>query len=536
MLQKSTQFQILFEQQQIYNQQQIKKIYYEVLFLIRNQIFGFLLINFIKYISYKIKDFFQYVNSIKNQFIALFYYRCYLSQSGIADINLSIMRRQVVLLGQIGSGKTSMFNKICNTNLKTQAGGDSCTRQVFLRPSAYGKGFKALDTPGFGSDKQMLPHAAAIIAALQEGPVDRIIIVVKFDRIPLMKKSIQDSILPIKRYLNIITILVTHWDLSTNQADEQQIKKDVCGYFSINSYILSGINTRPKDICEQIEATFGNQSIIKINNSEIQGCFDLLEECQKNFEIVQEIDDCQTEFKKLCSMVEKFIFDYDRKSSDLDEVMHAIIQWLKKAAEDRILAFEMKQGQRLNQIYSQINDEFLAYLFHVELKKALTTDLQRTIQIASDAMRLKPDHPFNKIKQCPNCGLIWLKVLGCDGVTTCGNFPSTEYGATFSQLLNYQISYGQNGLQIVKKPPYQQIKINYDINNQKRATSIVQGCGAQLNWGALPPLTEGQMKVLNDPGLLDFLTDKREQTKCSRSANNKIDQEILNAKKNFNYQ
>ena len=36
----------------------------------------------------------------------------------------------------------------------------------------------------------MLTHAAAIIAALQEGPVDRIIIVVKFDRTANMKKSI----------------------------------------------------------------------------------------------------------------------------------------------------------------------------------------------------------------------------------------------------------------------------------------------------------------------------------------------------------
>ena len=57
-------------------------------------------------------------------------------------------------------------------------------------------------------------------------------------------------------------------------------------------------------------------------------------------------------------------------------------------------------------------------------------------------MKYKPDHPFNKIKQCPNCNLVWLKVLGCDGVTTCGNFPATEYGGTFAQLLNYQISYG----------------------------------------------------------------------------------------------
>lgn len=26
-------------------------------------------------------------------------------------------------------------------------------------------------------------------------------------------------------------------------------------------------------------------------------------------------------------------------------------------------------------------------------------------------------------RACPNCGLIWMKVMGCDGMTTCGNKP-----------------------------------------------------------------------------------------------------------------
>ena len=27
-------------------------------------------------------------------------------------------------------------------------------------------------------------------------------------------------------------------------------------------------------------------------------------------------------------------------------------------------------------------------------------------------------------RACPNCGLIWMKVMGCDGQTTCGNKPN----------------------------------------------------------------------------------------------------------------
>ena len=31
------------------------------------------------------------------------------------------------------------------------------------------------------------------------------------------------------------------------------------------------------------------------------------------------------------------------------------------------------------------------------------------------------DDPTNKIRKCPHCGLIWIKVEGCDDVTQCGN-------------------------------------------------------------------------------------------------------------------
>lgn len=30
------------------------------------------------------------------------------------------------------------------------------------------------------------------------------------------------------------------------------------------------------------------------------------------------------------------------------------------------------------------------------------------------------------IKKCPHCGLYWLKVNGCRGTTTCGNYPESD--------------------------------------------------------------------------------------------------------------
>jgi hypothetical protein len=49
---------------------------------------------------------------------------------------------------------------------------------VFMKSAAYGRvPFSVLDTPGFGSLIKKIEHAAGIVAALSEGPLNRIIIV-----------------------------------------------------------------------------------------------------------------------------------------------------------------------------------------------------------------------------------------------------------------------------------------------------------------------------------------------------------------------
>lgn len=88
----------------------------------------------------------------------------------------------VVIIGLIGTGKTTLLNKICDSKEKTKAGGFSVTRNIFLKGSAYGKGFKIADTPGFGSDQEPLIHVYSIYSAIIEGPLNKILITIRFER------------------------------------------------------------------------------------------------------------------------------------------------------------------------------------------------------------------------------------------------------------------------------------------------------------------------------------------------------------------
>ncbi len=53
-------------------------------------------------------------------------------------------------------------------------------------------------------------------------------------------------------------------------------------------------------------------------------------------------------------------------------------------------------------------------------------------------------------RACPNCSLIWMKVEGCDGQTTCGNKPGFYDYYKNKQLHNYEFV-EQNGKMKYKK-------------------------------------------------------------------------------------
>ena len=83
-------------------------------------------------------------------------------------------------------------------------------------------GFRVLDTPGFGSDTKKILHAVGVMNALSEGPVNGIFFVVRWERIAQMKSFIKILLAIFQRYIDLITIVVTHWDT----ADKKTKNKD----------------------------------------------------------------------------------------------------------------------------------------------------------------------------------------------------------------------------------------------------------------------------------------------------------------------
>lgn len=64
------------------------------------------------------------------------------------------------------------------------------------------------------------------------------------------------------------------------------------------------------------------------------------------------------------------------------------------------------------------------YSIYLDLQKYLKVEMDSYREFCISNMSYNPDDqedPRNMIRACPECKEIWIKVEGCDGVTTCGN-------------------------------------------------------------------------------------------------------------------
>ena len=79
----------------------------------------------------------------------------------------SSSRPVVAVFGALGSGKTTLVNKVCGTHLPVSSGTDSCTKTVGWGANER-HNILVLDTPGFGALDDVVEHIAAQKVALEE--------------------------------------------------------------------------------------------------------------------------------------------------------------------------------------------------------------------------------------------------------------------------------------------------------------------------------------------------------------------------------
>ena len=91
---------------------------------------------------------------------------------------LNFVGKSMVLMGPMGTGKTTLFNKLTGLNCATSAGADTCTTKNMVHFGlAPADKLKIVDTPGYASSGVQYEDALEVRKALTTGTVSQIVAV-----------------------------------------------------------------------------------------------------------------------------------------------------------------------------------------------------------------------------------------------------------------------------------------------------------------------------------------------------------------------
>jgi predicted GTPase len=102
-------------------------------------------------------------------------------------------------MGEVGSGKSTLFNKICNTSFKAGWSESSLTRGFYIHDSAWSDyPFTCIDTPGVNSKEESFKHAYLLKEAFNFQPINAIFVIIpNHDRIDRMLDNYDYTVAPI---------------------------------------------------------------------------------------------------------------------------------------------------------------------------------------------------------------------------------------------------------------------------------------------------------------------------------------------------
>ena len=176
----------------------------------------------------------------------------------------------IVLLGEVGTGKSTLVEKRTKTEGRSSNANESFTKasDVFWVPDGS---LIVADTPGSNALADKLEHNLLIVAALNFRPVSRIFIVVKAEpRIDTMVDNIRkyaDCFLELP--INVVAVLVKHIDMvNWREKDFTPLIEDELGIDMIEfSWITTDHQTLKQSILKTCTETHSLTVITSLSSS-----------------------------------------------------------------------------------------------------------------------------------------------------------------------------------------------------------------------------------------------------------------------------
>ena len=336
------------------------------------------------------------------------------------------------------------------------------------------------DTPGTNAITDKLKHNTEVAVAMNMDMVSRILIVVKADtRMDTVVDNTQrftDQFVDLDH--NMLAVGVTHMDTVTWTKDmlETHMEREV----GIKNLIVTDNVTSGCIFHQEIKALCQKKYSLCIDEDNF---FKLFKLHSHNLPIIRS---CKKQVDLFKAVIKQFYAQ--RQQYDADSQIDMTFEF-QAFMQQRIT--EAQKEMTAENKFEFIGENATMEAGHIANMSNQLRALLHDIRVETRTFAAR-ELGTQDMRKCYHCGLVWTKVEGCNGVTTCGSVPAQtiehrSYGVmssfTFQIIKSKDI---QKCLKITQAPKKRVILRPRTTNNNNLPRAA--GCGKQIDWSAMKPV------------------------------------------------
>lgn len=387
--------------------------------------------------------------------------------------SLSVMKtamKTVVLLGDVGSGKSSLTEKVTgHTGLSSKAA-KSYTRETRCFPSPDGT-LLVLDTPGMNSSDDSFAHNVWVAQALSYKKVSVIAVVVRADfKIDNVKDSIERKVSSLAEFSEVLTVVVTFMD-QEREWTQEDCAAEVQDAFGLNCIFVQP-DTQPAALCSAFLSQADAHPELDINIDH-ENFFQFFRLPARNIKILKTAKEQLGDFIKI---IQQFRDQVDRWSEDRVDLVYEFHNWC--------MQFQLPHAQKtLSEIHNFTfvgNNAVQEATFVANMSNQMKEELEsiRAMMLGNQTQNAQ----LSLCRRCPHCGEVWMKTEGCDGATICGEIPS-QRDPRIEIFATFTFTYTGGQLGIRKSGQRSAGRTQNRLGGRRQ-----YGCGARICWKDMAPV------------------------------------------------
>lgn len=404
--------------------------------------------------------------------------------------------KNIVLIGQVGGGKTTIINRVCQKDFFTQDCGFQCTTEVQFSYSLKNKDI-ILDFPGLYSSSFPIKNLKIHKCVLTAIPLRMICIVIKFNsRYDILIKEGYQMIEIFKEYKHNILVIITNTE-KINIKEKSEIETLFKIKFRIDYILFTKLDMDGFFLSDTLHNYMMRMANIKEVRIESRELFKTLGTDYSNLEICEDKDKFLSDFNEALQ-----IFRKEFNKAEDKELKREIFFAFKRYKDELIESYNeiLKKKVLIND-----NEEYFTEL--ITFNNSMFHEYDAFRRQAENELQLQQTNYRNgqptRYKKCPHCGEIWFIIKGCNTIV-CGKRCKLKdkvwgtfkkYVVKFSNgNITYQIIEGNNnqlegedveifGLFNEEK------KRNIELKSLGRKEITPRGCGKKSNWDEMEDVT-----------------------------------------------